>query len=533
MPHVPGRIRHNRVLLAALTATALLAALVTACAASAEPRPPAAIPCTGIGAGKYNCYFYPPGDGTTAGAPVQASSGATVGYLNQGTNYVFCEAVGSAVSSGSNTNDWWAYTEADNDKFGWVNALYARGGENNGAFASVPGCPVSKGRPPGGTVAAPVPTPAPPAAPAPAPSGPAQIPCSAIGAGKYSCNWYVPGDGTSGGSPVLASKGSTVGYLHKGSNWILCQQKGAERGYGGASNGWYGWTEADDGSYGWADAVYASGGANDGQFASAPNCAGAHGAPPATAAAPPSPVPKPSPPPSGGAGPACADDTGPGDNVTRWNPVITCVLKLIGQPVTSQYVNYVDIIVGHESSGDPGSINLTDGNALAGHPSEGLAQVIIGTFNAHKCAGLPDNIWDPAANICAGLRYGIERYGSIPQIKGLADYLRTGHYTYYFAHLAGRHTACGQTVAGASTLSVSSRGVACKRARAVAATIERGTGLRRALRVRRGSGFALRVHTRYGAFRCQVARRAAQGAAQRAVACASGRDEVSWTAVRR
>src|SRR4051794_17385524 len=51
------------------------------------------------------------------------------------------------------------------------------------------------------------------------------VPCSAIGGGKYNCQWYVAGDGTSGGSPVQAGN-ATIGYLHKGTNWVLCQQAG-------------------------------------------------------------------------------------------------------------------------------------------------------------------------------------------------------------------------------------------------------------------------------------------------------------------
>jgi hypothetical protein len=122
------------------------------------------------------------------------------------------------------------------------------------------------------------------------------------GAGHYTCSWYVPGDGVSSGTPVLSSSAQIVGYLHKGRNWIICQQQGAERSSGSYHNDWYGWTLSDHGGSGWANAVYASGGANDGQFAHAPNCNGAHGSPPTTTAPPTPPAPpanpRPTPPPT-------------------------------------------------------------------------------------------------------------------------------------------------------------------------------------------------------------------------------------------
>jgi hypothetical protein len=72
-----------------------------------------------------------------------------------------------------------------------------------------------------------------------------------------------------------------------------------------------------------------------------------------------------------------------------------------------------------ESGGNPGAINLTDSNALAGHPSQGLMQVIPGTFAAYAgpFAGL--GILNPLANIYAGLNYAAHRYG--PGLAGLGE----------------------------------------------------------------------------------------------------------------
>jgi transglycosylase-like protein with SLT domain len=509
--------------LGALAPALALIALVFCSSALAAAAP---VPCQSIGAGKYNCYFYPAGNGFSGGAKVQSSSGTTVGYLNQGENYVFCQSKGASVSSGAYTNHWWAYTIADNNKYGWVNAVYAQGGDNDGQFGGgVPACGSAHGYPPGGAPSAP---PAPPPPPAPPASGAKPVPCSAIGGAKYSCKWFTPGDGTSGGTPVVSSGDSTVGFLNYGSNWISCQQAGAEQTHSRYHNKWWGYTEADNGSYGWANAVYASGGDNDGPFSGAPSCHGAHGSPPATAAAPPS-----APPSTGGGSTSssCSDSTGSGDNVTRWDPVVICVLKKLGAYSTDN-VKAVDIVIANESSGNPTAVNRTDSNAQAGHPSEGLVQTIQSTFEGNRCSGLPDDIFDPAANICAGMAYAIHRYGSIADIPGVVAVRNGGSYVGYYGKVrpAGALTACGQVSESKSLrLSVSSRKLRCARARTVARTVEHSGVLRRWLRHHARSRKGLQIRTRYGRFSCQV-ERGRMGAAQRAVACARRREHVSWVA---
>jgi hypothetical protein len=104
----------------------------------------------------------------------------------------------------------------------------------------------------------------------------APVPCSARSDGKYDCNWYVPGDGIRGGALVVQNR-TTVGYLHQGTNWVVCQQQGGDvntvQGY---RNHWFAWTQADNGSWGWASAVEARGGDNYGPFGGVRNCNGAH-----------------------------------------------------------------------------------------------------------------------------------------------------------------------------------------------------------------------------------------------------------------
>ncbi|TCK26414.1 transglycosylase-like protein with SLT domain [Pseudonocardia endophytica] len=69
-------------------------------------------------------------------------------------------------------------------------------------------------------------------------------------------------------------------------------------------------------------------------------------------------------------------------------------------------------IILKESNGNPDAINNWDSNALAGNPSEGLMQVIPSTFKKYVHPDFADrDVTDPVANITAGVRYMIDRYG--------------------------------------------------------------------------------------------------------------------------
>jgi hypothetical protein len=88
------------------------------------------------------------------------------------------------------------------------------------------------------------------------------------------------------------------------------------------------------------------------------------------------------------------------------------------------------IVVEHESGGNPGAYNGWDSNAAAGHPSEGIAQVIGPTFQAYA---LPrhHNIWNPVDNMIAAFRYAISRYGSMNNIPGVVSVRQGGSYMGY------------------------------------------------------------------------------------------------------
>ncbi len=69
-------------------------------------------------------------------------------------------------------------------------------------------------------------------------------------------------------------------------------------------------------------------------------------------------------------------------------------------------------IVMKESGGNPRAINDWDSNARMGTPSQGLMQTIPSTFRAYVHPKLADeDITHPVANITAGVRYMIDRYG--------------------------------------------------------------------------------------------------------------------------
>jgi hypothetical protein len=139
----------------------------------------------------------------------------------------------------------------------------------------------------------------------PAVAAQAPVPCYSIDGGRYNCEWWRPGDGHSGGALVVQDR-TTVGFLHKGTNWIVCQQRGGDVFAYGYRNHWFGWTTADNGQTGWASAIEAQGGDDFGPFGGGvPNCNNAYpglplwsgewGRPPAPPQ-PPAPGPVPSPP---------------------------------------------------------------------------------------------------------------------------------------------------------------------------------------------------------------------------------------------
>ncbi|MEV6982932.1 transglycosylase SLT domain-containing protein [Sphaerisporangium sp. NPDC051017] len=132
----------------------------------------------------------------------------------------------------------------------------------------------------------------------------------------------------------------------------------------------------------------------------------------------------PSGPPPPGGGPA------PKGQVAEWIGQAIEILKAHGYPVEKMNPNDIWMIIQHESGGNPHAINNWDSNAAAGHPSKGLMQTIDGTFSRWSLPG-HKNIYDPVDNIIAGVRYAIERYGSVSNVPGVVGSKRGTGYVGY------------------------------------------------------------------------------------------------------
>lgn len=124
------------------------------------------------------------------------------------------------------------------------------------------------------------------------------------------------------------------------------------------------------------------------------------------------------PPPAAGGGPA------PTGQIKDWIEQALQILKGQGYDMSKMNASDIWMIIRHESGGNPHAINNWDSNAAAGTPSKGLMQTIDPTFSRWALAGHKD-IWNPVDNIIAGVRYAVERYGSVSAVPGVVG-MKTG-----------------------------------------------------------------------------------------------------------
>ncbi|SMF87340.1 transglycosylase SLT domain-containing protein, partial [Streptomyces sp. Amel2xC10] len=101
---------------------------------------------------------------------------------------------------------------------------------------------------------------------------------------------------------------------------------------------------------------------------------------------------------------------GGGKGGGTWAPLVSQVLAMLGAPGSA--LQPVLKRIQMESGGNPMAINLWDSNAKAGHPSQGLMQTIPSTFAAYAGPFKSRGIYDPLANIYAGVNYAMHRYGA-------------------------------------------------------------------------------------------------------------------------
>jgi TP901 family phage tail tape measure protein len=99
--------------------------------------------------------------------------------------------------------------------------------------------------------------------------------------------------------------------------------------------------------------------------------------------------------------------------------ILTQALQADNVPQTSWGVweAGLNTLITRESGWNPNAVNNTDSNAKAGHPSTGLMQTIIGTFEAYRNPAFPDSMVNPVANVAAGIKYIISRYGDITRVQ--------------------------------------------------------------------------------------------------------------------
>jgi hypothetical protein len=107
--------------------------------------------------------------------------------------------------------------------------------------------------------------------------------------------------------------------------------------------------------------------------------------------------------------------------VAHWSGLVSAVLSMLGLPAA--YLGPWLTQMNTESGGNPNAINLTDSNAQAGHPSQGLLQTIPSTFAAYAGPFARRGITDPLANIYAAINYALHRYGR----AGMLGVIGHGH----------------------------------------------------------------------------------------------------------
>lgn len=113
--------------------------------------------------------------------------------------------------------------------------------------------------------------------------------------------------------------------------------------------------------------------------------------------------------------------------VGQWRHLVLRVMGELGIPRSALPIIMHRMMI--ESGGNPRAINLWDSNAAAGHPSKGLMQTIDTTFAGYAGPYRNRSIYNPHANIYAGLNYAMHRYGSsyLQVLAGSSGYRRGGY----------------------------------------------------------------------------------------------------------
>jgi hypothetical protein len=113
--------------------------------------------------------------------------------------------------------------------------------------------------------------------------------------------------------------------------------------------------------------------------------------------------------------------------VAQWAPTVLQALAMLGLP--SNLLGLVLNQMSSESGGNARAINNSDINAQMGDPSRGLMQTIGATFEYWRSKLLPDDIYNPLANVYAALNYAMHGKGfgtGMGQIGSMHGYAMGG-----------------------------------------------------------------------------------------------------------
>jgi uncharacterized protein YukE len=106
------------------------------------------------------------------------------------------------------------------------------------------------------------------------------------------------------------------------------------------------------------------------------------------------------------------------ERVQGWIDQATDVLHQQGYTDAQIDRDAIATIIRYESNGNPSAVNGHDSNAARGNHSAGLMQTIPPTFRHYALPG-HTQILNPVDNIIAGVRYAVDRYGSVSKVPGV------------------------------------------------------------------------------------------------------------------
>jgi SLT domain-containing protein/phage-related protein len=113
--------------------------------------------------------------------------------------------------------------------------------------------------------------------------------------------------------------------------------------------------------------------------------------------------------------PEATADLSTDELASRFRSILTAAIRWTG--VGDDWLGPLSVLIRRESNWNPRAQNNWDSNAAKGTPSKGLMQTIDPTFQRHRDPRLPNDPFDPMANIVAGINYIKSRYGSIHNVQ--------------------------------------------------------------------------------------------------------------------